>query len=113
MHEQTFELHELGDAHVRPMAALQSTSVRAVPQLSVPETRPQFLPSREQNEKGVSGVHPQTLGVPLPLHEFGEAQVKLRAAAQSATVRVAPQLSRLVTLPQSLLSLAQNAGSPS
>src|SRR5687767_7560215 len=44
-------------------------TVRLTPQLSVPETEPQFLPSRLQKAVLVSGVQlppPQTLGVPPP-----------------------------------------------
>src|SRR5438132_1257986 len=36
-------------------------AVRAAPQLSVPVTLPQFLPSAEQNAVSLSGVQPQTL----------------------------------------------------
>jgi hypothetical protein len=114
VHEQTLEAHVFGDAHVTPVAAPQSTPERTVPQLSVPEAPvPQFLPSRWQNDKFDSAVQPQTLAVPPPPQVLGDVQVRLRAAAQSATVRLALQLSSAVTRPQFLLSRVQNAASVS
>ena len=40
--------------------------VREAPQLSVPRTDPQFLPSREQNVALSSDVQPHTFAVPPP-----------------------------------------------
>jgi hypothetical protein len=50
-------------------------TVRAVPQLSVPITWPQFLPTREQNAVSLSGVQPQTFAVPAPPQVWGEVHV--------------------------------------
>jgi hypothetical protein len=81
---------------------------RPVPQLSVPITGPQLLPRRVQNELSDSAVQPHRLAVPPPAQVCGGVH-----APHDGTVRDAPQLSLPVTLPQSLPSLAQNAGSVS
>jgi hypothetical protein len=84
-------------------------TVRDVPQLSVPVTLPQFLPSRVQNAAFVSGAHPHTFAVPPPPHE---TPVPVHAP-QEATARLAPQLSAAVTEPQFFLIRVQNARSVS
>jgi hypothetical protein len=83
----------------------QEETVRGAPQLSVPETEPQFLPRRAQNWAFVSGVQlvPQTLGVPPPPQVCGAVQVP-----QEETVRGAPQLSVPETEPQVLPRRVQN-----
>jgi hypothetical protein len=86
-------------------------TVRLAPQLSVPVTPPQLLPTREQNAASVSGVHvetPQTLAVPPPAHVLGAVQVP-----HEVTVRPLPQLSFAVTVPQFLPTRVQNAASVS
>jgi hypothetical protein len=79
--------------------------VRAAPQLSVPLTVPQVLPSREQNAVLVSGEQPQTLPA---LQLWPPLQVP-----QLVTVRAAPQLSVPLTVPQFFPLRAQNATSVS
>jgi hypothetical protein len=74
--------------------------------LSVPFTVPQFLPTRVQNAVSLSAKHPQTFAVTAP-HVKGAVQPKLKL--QSGTVRLVPQLSVPVTLPQFFPSLVQNA----
>jgi hypothetical protein len=73
----------------------QLDTVRVAPQLSAPVTLPQFFPSREQKAALVSGLQAQTLATPPPPHVCGLVQVP-----QLDTVRVAPQLSVPVTVPQ-------------
>jgi hypothetical protein len=88
----------------------QFVAMRVAPQLSVPVKLPQLLPSRMQNAISDSGVHmtPHTFTVPPPPHVCGAMQVP-----QLDAVRIAPQLSGAVTIPQVLLSRAQNVGSDS
>jgi hypothetical protein len=92
-----------------PLQVPHEPTVRAPPQLSVPDTLPQFFTSRVQNAAFVSAVQPQTFAVPLPPHV---TPVPLHAP-QDATVRVVPQLSAAVTLPQFFPRRVQNAVSPS
>jgi hypothetical protein len=83
---------------------------RELPQLSFAVTLPQFLPTRVQNAASVSAVHggiPQTLAVTAP-QVCGEVQVP-----HEVTVRLVPQLSAAVTLPQFLPMRPQNAVSVS
>jgi hypothetical protein len=80
-------------------------TVRDAPQLSAAVTAAQFLPSRVQKSSSVSAMHPQTLLAP---HVSGSAHVP-----HDDTVRLSPQLSASVTLPQSLPSREQNAVSVS
>jgi hypothetical protein len=84
-------------------------TVRAVPQLSAPGTVPQFLPYRAQKAASVSGVQPQTLGVPPPPH----ARPVPKHPPQDAAVRAPPQLSMSETEPQFLPNRAQKAVSVS
>jgi hypothetical protein len=88
----------------------QFTLVRLVPQLSAAVTVPQFLPSRVQNAGSVSAVQPHTFATDgvAPPHVCGEAHVP-----HEATVRLVPQLSLAVRLPQFLPCLEQNTGSVS
>jgi hypothetical protein len=99
---QTFALppppHVFGEVQLP-----QELTVRVFPQLSVPVTLPQFLPSLEQNAAFDSAVHPHTLAVPPPPHVLGRAQVP-----HGLTVRGVPQLSVPVTSPQFFPSLEQN-----
>jgi hypothetical protein len=90
-----------------PVHVPHDESPRDAPQLSVPTTLPQSLPSREQNVASSSGVQPQTLADSAP-HVCGKLHVP-----HDATVRVAPQLSLAVTSPQLRWSRVQNAGSNS
>jgi hypothetical protein len=79
-------------------------TVRVVPQLSAAVTLPQFLVSRVQNAGLVSATQftgPHTLPV---LQTSGAVQ-----APHETTVRLVPQLSAAVTLPQFLPSRLQNA----
>src|SRR5436853_63276 len=78
-------------------------TVRANPQLSVPLTVPQSFPSRAQNAESVS-LQPQTLATPPPAQLSGLVQVP-----QLCTVRITPQLSGPLKVPQFLLSLAQRS----
>jgi hypothetical protein len=106
----------LGNAQVNARAAAQSVTVRLAPQLSVPVTVPQSLRRRVQNAEFVSGVQaawPQTLATPPPPQVLGEVHGSARATAQSATVRLAPQRSVAVTVPQFLPSRVQKAASVS
>src|SRR4051812_478110 len=86
----------------------QDATARAAPQLSVPETMPQFLPRRVQKAESLSGIQligsPQTLAVPLPPQVWGAAQVP-----QDATLRDAAQLSAPETMPQFLPRRVQKA----
>jgi hypothetical protein len=96
--------HVCGAVHVPQFA------VCIVPQLSAAITIPQLLPLRLQKVVSDSGVHtvPQTFGVPPPPHVM-----PIEHVPHIAPVRGAPQLSGAVTLPQFLLSRAQNATSDS
>jgi hypothetical protein len=97
--------HVCGDVHVP-----HEVTVRAAPQLSFPDTVPQFFPTRVQNAASVSAVQPHTLATDgvAPPHVCGAVHVP-----HEATVRDAPQLSAAVTLPQFLPNRVQNAGSVS
>src|SRR5438552_3396565 len=78
---QTFDAwHVCGEVH-EP----HDVTVRAVPQLSLALTVPQFLPSRAQNAGSLSGVHAQTL---FAWHVSGAVH-----APHDETLRAAPQLS--------------------
>lgn len=81
------------------------SAVRATPQLSVPETVPQFLPNREQNTASDSVKQTQTFDA---LHICVDEQVP-----QEATVRAVPQLSFALTAPQFLPRREQNEASVS
>jgi hypothetical protein len=99
--------------HVTPVPehVPQEATDRAVLQLSVPVTVPQFLPSLVQNAVSVSAVHaawPQTFAVPPPPHVAGAVH-----DPQETTVRLAPQLSGAVRPPQFFKSRPQNAASDS
>jgi hypothetical protein len=95
-----------GEVHGVPKP--QSATVRVVPQLSVPVTRSQFLPSRLQNAGSVSGTQTEhTLGLPPPPQTWGEVHGVPKP--QSRTVRGLPQTSFAVTVPQFLPSRVQNA----
>jgi hypothetical protein len=72
-------------------------TVRVAPQLSVPVKLPQFLPWREQKVAFDSAAQPQTFVVPPPPQVAGDEQVP-----QLVTVRIVPQLSLAVRLPQFL-----------
>jgi hypothetical protein len=98
---QTFDALQL----VPEVQVPQLLTVRAAPQLSVPLTEPQFLPSREQNAEFVSGVQPHTLPA---LQLWPPLQVP-----QLLTVRATPQLSVPLTVPQFFPLRAQNATSVS
>jgi hypothetical protein len=80
-------------------------TVRAVPQLSAPETAPQLMPSRAQKAALVSGAQPQTFGVPVPPHETPMP----KQPPHVETMRAAPQLSVAEMLPQFLPSRVQRA----
>ena len=69
-------------------------TVRNWPQLSVPERPPQLVPVRVQNCASLSGVQPHWLAAPPPPHVWAPVQVP------QLTVRLAPQLSMVVTPPQ-------------
>jgi hypothetical protein len=84
--------------------APHETTVRLLPQLSVPVTLPQLFPSRVQNTASVSAVQPQTFAAPPPAHVCGAVH-----APHEATVRDVPQLSAAVTAPQFFPSRVQNA----
>jgi hypothetical protein len=84
----------------------QEATVRVAPQMSVPVTEPQLAPSRVQKAVLSSLVQPHTLGVDPP-HVLGA--VHPAPKLQSATVRLVPQLSGAVTLPQLVPSRAQKA----
>ena len=66
----------------------QDATVRAWPQLSLPDAPAQFLPMRLQNAAFVSGVQPQAFAVPPPPHVCGGVQ-----GPHEPTVRDWPQLS--------------------
>jgi hypothetical protein len=98
--------HVAGGTHVPQLA------VRVVPQLSVPTAESQFLPAQmsasegEQHVFGSGPVTSQTWGAvhaPQPGHP----------CVSQLTVRVAPQLSVALSVPQVAFSLVQNAGSDS
>jgi hypothetical protein len=80
-------------------------TVRIVPQLSAPATCPQFLPIRVQKAAFVSAMQfgPHTFITLPPPHVCGAVHVP-----QLATVRIAPQLSGPVKLPQLLPKRLQN-----
>jgi len=85
-------------------------TVRDVPQLSFAVTEPQFLPRRVQNAAVVSGVQPHTLGTE------GVAPPQLwpvSVQVPQLTVRLEPQLSVAVTVPQVSPRRAQNCASVS
>jgi len=77
--EQIGSPHTLGTPLPAQLLGLthvpQDATVRDVPQLSGPETVPQFLPSLVQKAAFVSGVQPQTLAAPPPPHVWPERQV--------------------------------------
>jgi hypothetical protein len=89
-----------------PVHVPHEATLRAAPQLSVPDQAPQALPSREQNVGLSSGTQPQTLTVPPPPHVM---PVPVHVP-HGFTVRAAPQLSLFVTEPQFLPSREQNVG---
>lgn len=92
--------------HVCGAVQVPQLAVRAMPQLSVPLSEPQFFPWREQKTPSLSLVQPHTLGVPPSPHASGAVHVP-----QLATVRMVAQLSLAVTEPQSRPSRVQKAGS--
>jgi hypothetical protein len=97
---QTLSLPQFcGDVHV------PQETVRFVPQLSGAVTLPQFLLRRVQNAGSDSGTHSHRLEA---VHVLGNVHVP-----QDATVRLTPQLSGAVTLPQVAPSREQNAVSVS
>jgi hypothetical protein len=100
VHAQTFvAVHVAGAVHVPHEA-----TVRGLPQLSVLVTAPQVLLRRVQNAVSVSATQftgPHTLPA---LQTSGAVH-----DPQEATVRLVPQLSAAVTLPQFLPSRLQNA----
>jgi hypothetical protein len=98
--QQTLLPHVCGDVHVP-----HDITVRPIPQLSKAVTLPQFLPSREQKAAFVSEAQAQTLSAP---HVCGDAHTP-----QEPIVRLTPQLSLAVTLPQFLPSREQKAASVS
>jgi hypothetical protein len=79
---------------------------RGWPQLSVPVTGPQSLPTREQKAVSLSALQPHTFASPAPPQVCGAVQ-----RPHEATVRGFPQLSALVTWPQFLPRRRQKAGS--
>jgi hypothetical protein len=81
--------------------------VRDAPQLSLAVTLPQFFPCRVQNAALVSATQPHTLAVTAP-HVCGEVHVP-----HDVTVRLVPQLSAAVRLPQFFPCREQNVASPS
>jgi hypothetical protein len=81
----------------------QLATVRAIPQLSAPETDPQSLPRRWQNMTSGSAMQPHTFAIPPPPHVCGGAQVP-----QLGTVRATLQSSVPVTLPQFFWRREQN-----
>jgi hypothetical protein len=83
--------------------------VRVVPQLSVPDSWPQFFPSREQNVAFGSGVQPHTFATPPPPH----VKIVPGQMPHDNTVRDTPQLSFSVTAPQFFPTRVQNAVSVS
>jgi hypothetical protein len=87
----------------------QLFTVRGMPQLSVPLNMPQLLPRREQKAVSDSAVHgvPHWFAVPAPPHVCGVLHVPQFA------VRIWPQLSVPMKLPQVLLSRWQKIGSDS
>lgn len=88
-----------------PLQVPQLAIVRAPPQLSGPETAPQFLPSRAQKAESVSGAQEQTLAAPPPPQDARAVQLPQLA------VRLRPQESGAVTAPQFFASRLQNAAS--
>jgi hypothetical protein len=84
-------------------------TVRDTPQLSFAVSCPQFFPLRWHRVASPSGVHPQTLGVPgLP-----PPQLLGLAQEPQLTVRLVPQLSVTVIVPQFLFMRPQMAASAS
>jgi hypothetical protein len=49
-----------------PLHVPHEATLRAVPQLSVPDQAPQALPNRLQKVASLSGMQPHTFGVPPP-----------------------------------------------
>lgn len=100
--------HTLGvppPPHVCGAVQLPQEALRALPQMSVPLTVPQFLPRRAQKAASVSvQVPPQTLGVPPPPQVSGAVQ-----EPHEVTVRAALQLSVPLRLPQFFPRREQNA----
>ncbi len=86
--------------------APQLDTVRAAPQLSVPERLPQAAPRRVQNAASLSCVQPHAFAVPPPPQVCGQVQVP-----QLDTVRPAPQLSVPERPPQVAPRRVQNAAS--
>jgi hypothetical protein len=102
------QVHTLPAPHVWGAAHVPQETVRFAPQLSDAATFPQFLASRLQKAWSASAVQPHTFAVPPPPHVLGDEHVP-----HETTVRLAPQLSEAVTLPQFLPSLVQSATSVS
>jgi hypothetical protein len=77
----------------------QLVTVRIAPQLSAAVTLPQFFPTRAQKAGFASATQlgPQTLATPPPMQDCGAVHVP-----QLATVRIMPQLSVPVNMPQLL-----------
>jgi hypothetical protein len=80
-------------------------AVRDALQLSLAVKLPQFLPRRLQNVVSLSAVQPHTLLAP---QTWGETQLP-----HDTTVRLVPQLSGAVTVPQFFPRREQNCGSVS
>jgi hypothetical protein len=96
--------HTLPAAHVCvPGQVPHGLTVRAVPQLSVPESEPHTAPSLAQNVASASGVQVHTFA----LHELPDGHAVPKP--QSGTVRLVEQLSFAVTLPQFFPLREQNA----
>ncbi len=85
----------------------QDTTERGVPQVSVPLSGPQVLPSRLQKASSLSATQPHTEGPPPP-QVCGLAHVP-----QEGTERGLPQVSVPLTAPQFFPSRVQNAASVS
>jgi hypothetical protein len=90
---------------VAPLHVPHDSTVRAVAQLSAPETAPQLRPSRVQKAVSVSAAHAQTFGVPPPPQDVPEP----KHDPHDATMRAAPQLSVAEMLPQFLPSREHSA----
>jgi hypothetical protein len=78
-------------------------AVLGAPQLSVPLTEPQFLPSRAQKGSSLSGEHATHAPVPL--------QVSEPEQVPQSGVRFTPQLSTVWKLPQERAASAHSAAS--
>jgi hypothetical protein len=80
-------------------AQLPHEYVLVMPQLSAAVTLPQLFPSRAQNAVEFSDVHvpPHTFGIPSPPQVADPVHVP-----HEVTVRIVPQLSRAITVPQFL-----------